>query len=369
MTTGKAQPAPDEERPWGSPGDVPDMALASSVTIDDVRAAAGRIAGIAARTPAIRFARLDALVGAEVTLKCENLQPIGAFKLRGGVNAMSRLNKGQRARGVVTYSSGNHAQAIAYGASMLGIPAVIVMPVDAPRVKLEATRRLLAGAPIGSEVIEYDPAEITREELGRRLVVERGLHLIPPDAHPDGLAGQGTAALELISDAGPFDELFVCCGGGGLLAGSATVAKALNPDCRVIGVEPEVADDATRSFYSGSLQTVENPPTIADGARTPFLGRWTYPLVRRHVDGMMGVSEAQISWAMRFAYERMKIVIEPSGALGLAGLINAARCGTLGDGSKLDVSGKRVGVIISGGNVDVDALSDLFSLAGDAWPA
>ena len=341
--------------PWGSRGDIPDPALAGVVTIDDVRAAAARIEGIAVRTPALRFPALDDLVGAEVVLKCENLQPIGAFKLRGGVNAMRRLDDDRRARGVITYSSGNHAQAIAYAAARLGVPAVIVMPSNAPRIKLDATRRLLSGAPEGSEVIEYDPTATSREELGSRLSAERGLHLIPPYDHPDVIAGQGTAALELIEDAGAPDTLFVCTGGGGLLAGSATAARALAPGCRVIGVEPDVADDAKRSFESGVLHTVHNPPTIADGTRTPFVGRYTFPIILERVDEIMTVSEREIARALLFCFDTLKIVVEPSGALGVAGAIRAAAASR--------PLGQRVGVIISGGNIDLDRLPGIRALA------
>ena len=340
---------------WGTPGDLPDMALASSVTIDDVRAAAARIDGVAMRTPAVSFARLDDLVGASVTLKCENLQPIGAFKIRGGINAMSLLSDAQKARGVVTYSSGNHAQAIAYAAARLGVPAVIVMPADAPRVKLGSTRRLLEHAPDGSEVIEYDPARIRREDLGRQLASERGLHLIPPYDHPDVIAGQGTAALELIEDVGPFDTLFVCCGGGGLLAGCATVAKALIPACRVIGVEPDLADDAKRSIEARTLCVVSNPPTIADGTRTPYLGRYTFPIVLERIDEIVTVSEREIARATMLCLETLKLVVEPSGALGTAGAIRAARDGRL--------AGQRVGVIVSGGNIDLGRIPEIRRIA------
>ena len=347
--------ATDEQPPWGTEGDVPDLSLVSAVTAGDVRDAAGRIAGIAERTPAASFAALDAMVGASVTVKCENLQPIGAFKIRGGVNAMKRLPLEQRERGVITYSSGNHAQAIAYAAARLAIPAVIVMPVDAPRVKLDSTRRLLAEAPVGSEVIEYDPATTSREELGRRLADERRLHLIPPYDHPDVIAGQGTAALELIEEAGPFDTLFVCCGGGGLLCGSATISKAVRPECRVIGVEPELADDAKRSLESGVLQVVRNPPTIADGTRTPFMGRYTLPIALERVDGIMTVSEQEIARATMLCFETLRLVVEPSGALGIAGLIKAAARG--------EAPGERVGVIISGGNIDLDRLPEIRAIA------
>jgi threonine dehydratase len=339
------------DQPWGIEGAEPDRSLVSSVTIDDIRGAAGRIAGIAARTPALRFDRLDDLLRARVVLKCENLQPIGAFKVRGATNAMRRLEGGERVRGVITYSSGNHAQGVAYAAARLGVPAVIVMPSNAPRVKLESTVRLLAEAPAGSGVVEYDPEATSREELGRRLAEERGLVLIPPYDHPDVIAGQGTAAAELFEDAGPLDELFVCCGGGGLLSGCAVAARALCPGCRVVGVEPALADDATRSFESGRLCVVKNPATIADGARTPFLGRFTFPLVRAHVDEMMTVSEREIAAATLLCLEVLRLVVEPSGALGLAGALRRAARGT------------RVGVVITGGNMDLDQIPRLREIA------
>lgn len=351
---GQSQLKHTAPKQWGSPGDIPDRSLAACVTIDDVRAAAERIRGVAARTPSLRFARLDALVGAEVTLKCENLQPIGAFKLRGATNAMMCLDAAQRARGVVTYSSGNHAQGIAYAAARLGIPAVIVMPVDAPRVKLDPTRRLLADAPAGSEVIEYAPEEMKREELGRRLSEERGLHLIPPYDHPDVIAGQGTVALELIEDAGAFDAAYICCGGGGLLSGCATVMKALTPACRVIGVEPELADDAKRSFESGVLHVVNNPPTIADGTRTPYMGRYTLPIALERVDEIMTVSEREIARAVLLCFETLRIVVEPSGVLGIAGAIRSAR----------DAGLKKVAAIVSGGNIDLDRLPEIRAISG-----
>lgn len=340
---------PDPTESWGVDGAEPDPALARSVTIEDIRGAAARIASLAARTPALRSARLDERGGASFVLKCENLQPIGAFKVRGAANAMRRLGAG--VRGVITYSSGNHAQAIAYAAARLKIPAVIIMPGNAPRVKLDATRALLAHAPAGSEVVVYDPEKQPRETLGRSLANERGLVLIPPYDHPDVIAGQGTAALELLVDAPDLDELFVCCGGGGLLSGCAVAAKAVRPACRVIGVEPALADDATRSFNSGRLCTVRNPPTIADGARTPYLGRYTFPLVRAHVDEMTTVTEPEIARATLFAIDTLKLVVEPSGALALAAAMRRS------------TPGARVGVVISGGNLDLETIPDLRRLA------
>ncbi len=342
----------DQQEPWGVEGAAPDMSLADAVTIGDIRAAGERIAGIADRTPVLSFPRLDELAGARVVLKCENLQPIGAFKIRGAANAMTRPDGPERGRGVITYSSGNHAQAVALAAGRLGVPAVIVMPDDAPRVKMDATRRLLEKAPPGSGIVVYDPAAQSREALGRRIADERGLRLIPPYDHPDVIAGQGTAAFELLEDAGALDALYVPCGGGGLLSGSAVAAGALCPSCRVVGVEPAVADDATRSFHSGRLCTVRHPPTIADGARTPFLGRYTFPIVRAHVDEMITATEEEIARATLLCHESLRLVVEPSGALGLAGAIKHAR------------RGSRVGVVLSGGNMDAGILPELRRLAG-----
>jgi len=332
------------------------MTLADSVGIEDVLAAGDTIAPHAHRTMTATSRTLDAKTGATVVLKCENLQRIGSFKFRGACNAMSRLSDDAKQRGIITYSSGNHAQAIALASKLLGVPAVIVMPTDAPAVKLEATRGYLAGTP--GEVVLYDRVKTTREALGAKLAEERGLELIPPYDHPHVIAGQGTAAIELINDAGSFDLILTPCGGGGLLSGSAVAAKALLPDCTVVGVEPALADDATRSFKTGKLCTVENPPTIADGARTPCLGRYTFPLIMRHVDDMTTVTEAETVSAMRFVWERMKLVIEPTGALGVAGLLQLA------EREPERVRGKRVGIILSGGNVDLGALGGVFSPQG-----
>jgi len=331
----------------------------SPVTIADIRAAADRLRGASHRTPTVRSRTLDALVGAKVECKCENFQRVGAFKFRGAYNALAKLKDSEPAaasRGVLAFSSGNHAQAVALAGSLLDVPTVIVMPQDAPAVKLEATRGYLGRA---SEVVLYDRRTTDREELGRRLASERGLGIIPPYDHPDIIAGQGTAAMEFHeeiasrSDPG-LDVLFIPCGGGGLLSGCAVATRSLAPACRIIGVEPEAGDDATRSFYSGTLQSVHNPPTIADGARTPSLGRWTFPLVLAHVDAMMTVSDGELVEAMRFFWERMKLVVEPTGALGLAGLMKLVRGGRalLRDGSPIEVRAKHVGVMISGGNVD-----------------
>jgi threonine dehydratase len=279
--------------------------------------------------------------GATVFFKCENLQRIGAFKFRGAYNAMSQLPPEERRRGVLAYSSGNHAQAVALAGRMLGIRVTIVMPADAPSVKLEATRGY------GAEVVLYDKHKEVREEVAERVARERALAMIPPFDHPHVIAGQGTSAKELIEEAGPLDYLFVPVSGGGLISGCAVAASHLSPGCRVIGVEPEAGDDATRSFKTKTLQTCHNPDTIADGARTHSLGQLTFPLVLRYVHAMVTVSDAELLRAMFYLWERMKIVVEPTGALGAAGLFERG----------LPVAGRRVGVVLSGGNVDLKLLA------------
>ena len=308
------------------------------VSYADVAAAARRLAGHAHRTPVMTSRQIDERTGCQVFFKCENLQRVGAFKFRGAFNAIARLTPEQRSRGVLAYSSGNHAQAVALAAKLLGSSAVIIMPQDAPQVKLAATRGY------GAEVVTYDKHSTAREELSRRIAQERGLTLIPPYDHVDIVAGQGTAAKELIEDVGPLDYLFVCVGGGGLISGCAIAADALSPGCRVIGVEPQAGDDATRSFKTKTLQTVHNPDTIADGARTASLGEINFPLVLRYVHDMVTVDDAQLLQAMLYLWERMKIMVEPTGALSIAALFER----------KVAVpKGARVGVIVSGGNVDV----------------
>ena len=310
------------------------------VSYEDIAAAALRIAGQAHRTPVLTSDSVNARTGALVFFKCENLQRMGAFKFRGAFNALARLSAEERRRGVLAYSSGNHAQAVALAGRELGIAATIVMPRDAPAVKLEATRGY------GAEVVLYDPQSQNRESLARDIATSRGLTLIPPFDHPDIIAGQGTAAKELIEDTGPLDFLFVPCGGGGLISGSALAAATLSLGCRVIGVEPEAGDDATRSFKSGTLQSCSNPDTIADGARTASLGRLTFPMVLALVNDMTTVSDAALLRAMRYLMERMKMVVEPTGVLGAAGMFE----------KNYDIAGKRVGVIISGGNLDLDLM-------------
>jgi threonine dehydratase len=300
-----------------------------------VKDAAARLRGVAHVTPVMTSRTLNDRLGAEVFLKCENFQRIGAFKFRGAYNAMSRLADDQRRRGVITFSSGNHAQAVALVGKLLGIRTAVVMPQDAPAIKREATEAY------GAKVILYDPQQRSREAIAKELQSEHGYTMVPPFDHIDVLIGQGTSALELCQQAGGIDILFVPCGGGGLLSGCAIAAKGANPGCQVIGVEPEVADDATRSYFSGTLQTVKNPPTIADGTRTPSLGQITFPLVLKFVDGMNTVSEEAIRDAVRVLFYRLKLVVEPSGALGLAALLSG----------KTRPKG-RVGVILSGGNID-----------------
>jgi threonine dehydratase len=311
-------------------------------TFDDVESAAKQIAGAAHRTPVATSRTINARTGATLFFKCENLQRAGAFKFRGAYNALSRLSPNERRRGVVTFSSGNHAQAIALAGQVLDIPRVIVMPSDAPAVKRLATEGY------GGEVVLYDRDREDREAIGRRLADERGLTLVPPYDHPHIIAGQGTAARELIEDAGSLDFLFVPCGGGGLLSGSAIAAGAMTPGCKVIGAEPAAGDDATRSFRTKTLQTVHNPKTVADGARTPSLGSLTFPLVLQHVSDMATVDDPTLLRTMFYLWERLKLVVEPTGALGAAVALEGST----------SIRGARVGVVLSGGNVDLAQVAE-----------
>ncbi|MFI6562035.1 pyridoxal-phosphate dependent enzyme [Streptomyces sp. NPDC050534] len=313
------------------------------VTLDSVRDAAARIKGIAHRTPVLHSRTLDALVGAEVFLKCENFQRVGAFKFRGAYNAASRLTPEQLSRGIAAYSSGNHAQAVALAARELGTTAVIVMPEDTPRSKREATLGY------GAEVVTYDRYSEDRVAVGEALAAERGLALIPPYEHPHVLAGQGTAALELLEETGELGALITPVGGGGLIAGSATAAKGLHPGIRVLGVEPEGGDDTKRSLEAGRRVTIPVPRTIADGQAAETPGELTFSVNRRLVDGIALVSDDEIRDAMRFAFERLKIVIEPSGATPLAALL----------AGRVEGLPPRIGVIVSGGNVDADRFARL----------
>jgi threo-3-hydroxy-L-aspartate ammonia-lyase len=314
-------------------------------TFADVAAAAERIRGAAHRTPVLTSRTADARTGGTLFFKAENLQRAGAFKFRGAFNAVARLPDDAKRRGVVAFSSGNHAQAIAYAGRILQVPAVIVMPEDAPAMKMAATRAY------GGEVVTYDRFREDREAIGRRLSAERGLTLIPPYDHEDVIAGQGTAALELFEETGPLDLLVVCLGGGGLLSGSALAARALSPGCRVIGVEPEAGNDGQRSFRSGAIVRIPVPRSIADGALTTHLGERTFPIIRALVYDIVTVPDAMLVEAMRFFVERMKIVVEPTGCLAAAAALNGV----------VPCAGKRVGVVLSGGNVDPKALSDFLS--------
>ena len=308
----------------------------------DIESAARQIAGVAHKTPVATSRSVDARTGASVFFKCENLQRAGAFKFRGAYNALSRFTPDERRRGVVAFSSGNHAQAVALAGQVLTIPRVIVMPSDAPAVKRIATEGY------GGEVILYDRENDDREEIGRRLARDRGLTLVPPYDHPHVIAGAGTAARELFEEVGPLDFVFAPCGGGGLLSGTALSAHAMAPSCKVIGVEPAAGDDGTRSFRTKTLQTVTNPKTVADGARTPSLGSLAFPLVLAYVNDMATVDDPALLKTTFYLWERLKLVIEPTGALGAAAAIDGG----------FPIRGARVGVILSGGNVDLTQVGE-----------
>ena len=314
-------------------------------TFADVEAAAQRLQGVAHRTPVLRSSTLNKLTGAEFFFKCENLQRMGAFKFRGGYNALSQFSPEQAKRGALAFSSGNHAQAIALSARILGMPAVIVMPEDAPAAKLDATRGY------GAEVITYNRFTEDREAISRQIASERGMTLIPPYNHRDVIAGQGTSAMELLQDVPSLDYLFVCLGGGGLLSGCLLAAKAMAPQCKVYGVEPEAGNDAQQSLRKGEIVKIETPKTLADGAQTQALGDITYAIIRRDVTDIVTATDPQLVECMRFYAERMKIVVEPTGALSLAG----ARFGGV------DLKGARVGILISGGTVDMGRYAQLLA--------
>jgi len=323
-----------EARPEpGDPADLP--------TFADVEAAALRIAGVAHRTPVITSRTADVRTGARLFFKCENLQRAGAFKFRGALNAVASLDPAAKARGVVAFSSGNHAQAIAYAGRIEGVRTVIVMPNDAPAMKVAATRGY------GGEVVFYDRYTEDREAIGRRIAAEGDLTVIPPFDHRDVIAGQGTAALELFDEVGRLDMLVVCLGGGGLLSGSALAAEARSPGCRVVGVEPEAGDDGRRSLAAGRIVSIPVPVSIADGALTTALGRLTFPIIRRLVSEIVTVSDAQLVETVRFFVERLKMVAEPTGCLAAASVLQGG----------VPVAGQRVGIIVSGGNVDPAALA------------
>ncbi len=317
------------------------MSTPSLPTYDDVVQAAERIAGVANRTPVLTSRTVDEAFGAQVFFKCENMQRMGAFKFRGAYNALMKFSPEQRRAGVVAFSSGNHAQAIALSAKLLGIPATIVMPQDAPAAKVAATRGY------GGNVVMYDRYTEDREQIGRDLAQKHGLTLIPPYDHPDVIAGQGTAAKELFEEVGALDAFFVCLGGGGLLSGSALATRALAPSCRLYGVEPEAGNDGQQSFRSGEIVHIDTPQTIADGAQTQHLGNLTFPIIRRDVDDILTATDDELVQCMRFFAERMKIVVEPTGCLGFA----AARR------MRDELRGKKVGILVSGGNIDLAKLS------------
>ena len=321
-----------------------------AIDFDDIRQAAQRLAGQAHRTPVLRSRSADAISGASLFFKCENLQRMGAFKFRGAYNALSQFTPEQRRAGAIAFSSGNHAQAVALSARLLGMPSVIVMPQDAPQAKLDATRGYQQGM-AGSEVVLFDRYTEDREALCRRLADERGMTMIPPFDHPHVMAGQGTAALELIEDAGPLDALLVCVGGGGLISGCAVAARHLLPDVAVYGVEPEAGNDTQQSLQRGEIVRIDTPRTIADGAQTQSSGRLTFPVIQALVQGVLTVSDAQLVETMRFFATRMKLVVEPTGCLAAAAVLQGA----------IDLRGQRVGVIVSGGNVDLPRFSALLA--------
>jgi threonine dehydratase len=314
----------------------------------DVAAAADRIKGYAHKTPVLTSNTVDEALGATVFFKCENFQRMGAFKFRGAMNALSQFDERQRRAGVVAFSSGNHAQAVALSAKLLGIAATIVMPLDAPAAKVAATKGY------GGNVMTYNRYTEDREQIGRDLADRHGFTLIPPYDHPHVIAGQGTAAKELIDEVGALDALFVCLGGGGLLAGSALAARKLAPGCKIYGVEPEAGNDGQQSFRSGSIVHIDTPDTIADGAQTQHLGQYTFPLIQRDVDDILTATDDQLIACMRFFAERMKMVVEPTGCLAFA----AARA------MHRELMGKRVGVIVSGGNVDINRYGGFLAGSG-----
>lgn len=307
-------------------------------TSQDVLDAARRLQGLVHRTPVLHSSSINEMLGAQLFFKCENLQRTGAFKFRGAFNALAQLDDQQRGRGVITFSAGNHAQAIALAAKLLDMPALVLMPDDAPTSKMAATREY------GAQVLTYNPATEDRETICQRLAQERGMVLVPPSEHSHVIAGQGTAALELLQEVPQLDYLLVAVGGGGLLAGSLLAAQATAPHCLVYGVEPEVANDGQQSLRAGHIVRIPLPrSTIADGALAQALGPMVFDIVQRGAEGIVTASDAQLVQAMRLFAERMKIVVEPTGALALAGAWHAG----------LDVRGARVGIIISGGNVDL----------------
>jgi threonine dehydratase len=312
------------------------------ITYQDILKAAERIRGAAHRTPVLTSRTFNQLAGCEVFFKAENLQRMGAFKFRGAYNKIASLPNDVRRRGIIAYSSGNHAQAVALSAKLFEIPAAIVMPADAPKAKIAATREY------GAEVILYNRYQESREAIGTQLSQERSMTLVPPFDDHEVMAGQGTAALELLEEVPDLETLVVCCSGCGLLAGCAVAARHLQPDIQIFGVEPETADDTRQSFLKGEIVTIPVPVTIADGLQTSAPGKLTFPIVRQLVKDILLVSDAELIATMKLLLERMKILVEPSGAAAAAAVLH----------QKTDFTGQRVGVIISGGNVDLEKLAE-----------
>ncbi|MDV7414900.1 threo-3-hydroxy-L-aspartate ammonia-lyase [Acinetobacter baumannii] len=312
---------------------------------EDVAAAAERIKDFINKTPVLTSRTVNNEFEAEVFFKCENFQRVGAFKFRGAMNALLQFNETQKKAGVVAFSSGNHAQAIALSSKILGIPATIIMPKDAPAAKMAATRVY------GGNIVEFDRYTEDREKIGKEIAEKNGLTLIPSYDHPHVIAGQGTAAKELFEEVGDLDYLFVCLGGGGLLAGSALSARQLSPNCKIYGVEPALGNDGQMSFRKGEIVHIDTPPTIADGAQTQYLGKLTFPIIQQKVDDILTVTDEELINAMKFFAERMKMVVEPTGCLGFAAARNL----------KDELKGKRIGIIISGGNVDISKYAEFLS--------
>ncbi|HAV3538150.1 threo-3-hydroxy-L-aspartate ammonia-lyase [Acinetobacter baumannii] len=312
---------------------------------EDVAAAAERIKDFINKTPVLTSRTVNNEFEAEVFFKCENFQRVGAFKFRGAMNALLQFNETQKKAGVVAFSSGNHAQAIALSSKILGIPATIIMPKDAPAAKMAATREY------GGNIVEFDRYTEDREKIGKEIAEKNGLTLIPSYDHPHVIAGQGTAAKELFEEVGDLDYLFVCLGGGGLLAGSALSACQLSPNCKIYGVEPALGNDGQMSFRKGEIVHIDTPPTIADGAQTQYLGKLTFPIIQQKVDDILTVTDEELINAMKFFAERMKMVVEPTGCLGFAAARNL----------KDELKGKRIGIIISGGNVDISKYAEFLS--------
>ncbi|EHU1483555.1 threo-3-hydroxy-L-aspartate ammonia-lyase [Acinetobacter baumannii] len=312
---------------------------------EDVAAAAERIKDFINKTPVLTSRTVNNEFEAEVFFKCENFQRVGAFKFRGAMNALLQFNETQKKAGVVAFSSGNHAQAIALSSKILGIPATIIMPKDAPAAKMAATREY------DGNIVEFDRYTEDREKIGKEIAEKNGLTLIPSYDHPHVIAGQGTAAKELFEEVGDLDYLFVCLGGGGLLAGSALSARQLSPNCKIYGVEPALGNDGQMSFRKGEIVHIDTPPTIADGAQTQYLGKLTFPIIQQKVDDILTVTDEELINAMKFFAERMKMVVEPTGCLGFAAARNL----------KDELKGKRIGIIISGGNVDISKYAEFLS--------